>query len=246
MGDVCYPTLQSQVVALEDNIMCFGSGTASQNMLPSVDWLQCFPELKVSQCKALDMLPELYRAWNSQINVISRKDEDALAIHHVLHSLALAKVMTFQPGMRVLDIGTGGGFPSIPLAIVFPDVQWVAVDSIGKKIKVVRDIASQLGLQNLEAIHGRAENLAGPFDFAVSRAVARMALLVEWTEALISKQSRGSKPNGWLVLKGGDPDGGLGEELHETGKSYEIYAVRDYLKDKFFDQKYVVYMAAAH
>jgi len=123
-------------------------------------------------------------------------------------------------------------------------VQWVAVDSIGKKIKVVQDIARQLGLTNLEALHSRAEQVSGPFDFAVSRAVARMALLVEWTEALLSRQSRGPKPNGWLVLKGGDMQGDLGNELRETGHPFEVHPVRDFMEDPFFDQKYVVYMKA--
>ncbi len=212
----------------------------------SVDWLRYFPELEVNQVQALNSLPELYKAWNSKINVISRKDEEALSIHHVLHSLAIAKIMPFLPGMRVLDIGTGGGFPAIPLAIVFPKVQWVAVDSIGKKIKVVQDIAVHLGLANLEAVHGRVESVHGFFDFAVSRAVARMALLVEWTEALLSKQSRGPKPNGWVVLKGGDLQGGLGKELKELGRPFEVYPVRDFSDDLFFDQKYVVYMKAIH
>ena len=210
----------------------------------AVDWLRYFPGLHGDQVQSLNKLPAMYRAWNSQINVISRKDEEAMSIHHVLHSLALAKVMAFTPGMRVLDIGTGGGFPAIPLAIVFPEVQWVAVDYNGKKIKVVQDISRQLGLTNLEALHSRAEQVPGPFDFAISRAVARMALLVDWTEALLSKQSRGPKPNGWLVLKGGDLQGGLGEELKELGRPFEVYPVRDFLEDPFFDQKYVVYMKA--
>jgi 16S rRNA (guanine527-N7)-methyltransferase len=208
--------------------------------------MRYFPALQGSQVQALNKLPELYKAWNSQINVISRKDEDALAVHHVLHSLAIARVMGFRPGMRVLDIGTGGGFPAIPLAILFPQVQWVAVDSIGKKIKVVQDIAAQVGLNNLEAVHGRAEKVPGFFDFAVSRAVARMALLLEWSRGLISGVSLGPKANGWLVLKGGDLQGGLGEELRETGQPFEVYPVRDFFEDMFFDQKFVVYMGATH
>ena len=219
---------------------------SAENKAVTVDWPRYFPGLHGEQVQSLNKLPALYRAWNSQINVISRKDEEALSIHHVLHSLAIAKVMNFTPGMRVLDIGTGGGFPAIPLAIMFPEVQWVAVDSIGKKIKVVQDIAFQLGLTNLEALHSRVENLSGPFDFAVSRAVARMALLVEWTEALLSRKSQGPKPNGWLVLKGGDLQGGLGDELKELGRPFEVNAVRDLLDHPFFDQKYVVYMKAAH
>lgn len=230
----CSTTLQNTVVSRFD----FGKSLG--------DWLGYFPQLSSQQVQTLHNLPDIYRAWNAQINVISRKDEDAIATHHVLHSLAIAKVMTFMPGMRVLDIGTGGGFPAIPLAVMFPEVQWVAVDSIGKKIKVVQDIAVQLGLKNLEVLHNRAEHLSGSFDFAVSRAVARMALLVDWTEVLLSRPSRGPLPNGWLVLKGGDLEGALGEELNEVGRPFDAFPIRSFYDDLFFDQKYVVYMATAH
>lgn len=213
-------------------IMTAEPRNSMQSEAIAVDWLRYFPDLHGDQVQSLNNLPAMYRAWNSQINVISRKDEEAMSIHHVLHSLALAKVMAFTPGMRVLDIGTGGGFPAIPWRLSFRRCNGLRSIPLAK-IKVVQDIARQLGLTNLEALHSRAEQVPGPFDFAISRAVARMALLVDWTESLLSKQSRGPKPNGWLVLKGGDLQGGLGEELKELGRPFEVYPVRDFLEDPF-------------
>ncbi|MFM7497605.1 MAG: 16S rRNA (guanine(527)-N(7))-methyltransferase RsmG [Bacteroidota bacterium] len=207
------------------------------------DWSRFFPELTETQKNQLDSLPLLVREWNQHINLISRKDEDSLAVHHVLHSLALAKVISFEPGSRILDVGTGGGFPALPLAILFPDVEWVAVDSIGKKIKVVQDLAERLGLHNLQAKHQRAEEVQGPFDFVVSRAVARMQSLVQWTRSALSRSPRHTCPNGWLVLKGGDPQEGLKDELEEVGLPYALYPVSTYFEEPYFDQKFVVYMS---
>jgi len=205
-------------------------------------WHRYFSLLTEDQKHKLNQLPGLVLEWNQRINLISRKDEDRVAIHHVLHSLAPAKVLAFPKGSRVLDIGTGGGFPAIPLAILFPDVEWVAVDSIGKKINVVKDLAQQLQLNNLEAIHQRAEDVKGPFDFVVSRAVARMASLVQWTKPVLARNRKDDTPNGWVVLKGGDPDAGLKEELVEAGLPYKLFPVSMYFEDPYFDQKFVVYM----
>ncbi len=208
------------------------------------DWHRYFPQLTEDQKQKLDQLPGMVLEWNQHINLISRKDEDRVAIHHVLHSLAPAKVLSFQSGSRVLDIGTGGGFPAVPLAILFPEVEWLAVDSIGKKITVVKDLAQRLGLHNLEARHQRAEEVKGPFDFVVSRAVARMNNLVQWTRSALALAHKHDRPNGWLVLKGGDPAGGLKEELEETGLPFDLYPVSMYFEQPYFDQKFVVSMAS--
>lgn len=197
-----------------------------------------FPDLNSKQLQQLEQLEEVYLDWNAKINVISRKDMDQFYIHHVLHSLGIAKVIQFQPGTKVLDIGTGGGFPGIPLAILFPDTHFHLVDSIGKKITVVKEVAKALKLTNVEAQHARAESLVRKYDFVVSRAVTRMAQFYPWVKGKIKKEDINDYPNGILYLKGGDVD----EEMEETGKSYVSYHLWDYFKEDFFETKKVIYM----
>ena len=196
-----------------------------------------FPELTQQQLKQFSMLQELYTEWNSKINVISRKDIDALYVKHVLHSLGIAKVQLFLPGSKILDVGTGGGFPGIPLAIMFPETQFVLVDSIGKKIKVVEGVAEAIGLKNVTAIHGRAEKVKGEFDFIISRAVTRMDDFVKWVRKKIRKKNKHELRNGILYLKGGD----LTEEL-QNFPSAKLFDLTDYFDDPFFDTKKVVHI----
>ena len=200
--------------------------------------LSYFPDLTEKQIDQFDRLQELYEDWNAKINVISRKDMDQFYVHHVLHSLGIAKVMRFQPGTKVLDIGTGGGFPGIPLAILFPDIHFHLVDSIGKKITVVKEVAKALKLSNVEAQQARAETLVRKYDFVISRAVTRMINFYPWVKGKIKKEDFNEFPNGILYLKGGDVD----EEMEETGKSYVTYHLSDYFKEDFFETKKVVYM----
>lgn len=200
--------------------------------------LSYFPDLSETQISQFDRLQELFEDWNSKINVISRKDMDQFYIHHVLHSLGIAKVMEFTPGTKVLDIGTGGGFPGIPLAILFPDTHFHLVDSIGKKITVVKDVAKQLKLTNVEAQQARAEELVRKYDFVISRAVTRMANFYPWVKGKIKKEDINEFQNGILYLKGGDVD----EEMEELDKSYVVYHLSDYFKEDFFETKKVVYM----
>ncbi len=198
-----------------------------------------FPDLTTRQLEQLASLEELYRLWNDRINVISRKDIDQLAVRHVLHSLAIAKVCRFRAGARVLDVGTGGGFPGIPLAILFPEARFTLVDSIGKKIRVVEEVARAIGLQNVTPLHARVETLPGRYDFVVSRAVTRMKPFVDWVwEKIEPGNTAGSLPAGILYLKGGD----LTEELAETGRPYRLYAIADWFDDPFFETKKVVYL----
>jgi 16S rRNA (guanine527-N7)-methyltransferase len=199
--------------------------------------LNYFPHLSSTQKEQFSELGPLYAEWNERINVISRKDIEALYLRHVLHSLGIAKVQVFLPGSRVLDIGTGGGFPGIPLAIMFPETKFVLVDSIGKKIKVVGEIARELRLENVEAVHGRAEKQQGQFDFIVSRAVTNMSDFVKWTRNKFLKENRHPLPNGILYLKGGD----LSEELKPFRKA-RIYSLSDYFEEDFFETKKVVYL----
>lgn len=208
-------------------------------MNPGVEIIQgYFPALTEKQVAQFSKLAELYSDWNSKINVISRKDMEQFYVHHVLHSLGISKVMQFQPGTKILDIGTGGGFPGIPLAILFPDCHFHLVDSIGKKITVVKDVAKQLKLTNVEAQQARAEELVRKYDFVVSRAVTRMANFYPWVKNKIRKEDINEYPNGILYLKGGDVD----EEMEELGKSYVVYHLEDYFKEEFFETKKVVYM----
>jgi 16S rRNA (guanine527-N7)-methyltransferase len=197
-----------------------------------------FPNLTALRLQQFTSLKGLYEEWNAQINVISRKDLDEFYIRHVLHSLALAKVLDFKPKTEILDVGCGGGFPSIPLAILFPEVAFVSVDSIGKKIKVVNAIAESLGLSNLKAEHKRAESVEGQFDFVVSRAVTRTANFLPWVKDKIKKKSINERPNGYLFLKGGD----LKEELQEVRKKYTSFDIIDFFDNEFFETKKVIYM----
>lgn len=199
--------------------------------------LKYFPELDANQIKQFAALRELYEDWNLKINVVSRKDIDELYLRHVLHSLGIAKVHSFLPGTKVLDVGTGGGFPGIPLAILFPKTQFFLVDSIGKKIKVVNEIIQGTGLKNVKAINDRVENVPGRYDFIVSRAVARMDTFVHWVQGKIAKKSLSPLKNGILYLKGGD----LTEELQQFPKS-EIYLLDEFFEEDFFETKAVVYL----
>jgi 16S rRNA (guanine527-N7)-methyltransferase len=196
-----------------------------------------FNALTDVQLHQFDQLGALYATWNAQINVISRKDIDELYIRHVLHSLGIAKVQSFKSGAHILDVGTGGGFPGIPLAILFPETQFYLVDSIGKKIKVVQEVANALGLKNVKAEHIRAENVKGEFDFIVSRAVANMDDFVKWTRKKVIKKQKHELKNGILYLKGGD----LTEELINFPKA-TIYKLSDYFTEDFFKTKKVVHL----
>lgn len=204
------------------------------------DILISFPGLTAVQIEQFAALKSLYEDWNSKINVISRKDMDAFYTHHVLHSMAIAKVQPFIPGSRILDVGTGGGFPGIPLAILFPETRFLLVDSIGKKIKVVSEIAEVIGLQNVEAKHLRAEDVRGRFDFVVSRAVTRMAPFLNWVHDKFEAKSNHSLSNGILYLKGGD----LQDELAECRKPYTIYPIANFFHDPYFETKVVVHVRA--
>ena len=196
-----------------------------------------FPDLTERQRDQFAALFDLYSEWNAKINVISRKDMESFYEKHVLHSLGIAKVYTFLPGQRVLDVGTGGGFPGIPLAILFPETQFHLVDSIGKKIKVVLAVADALGLENVRADHGRAEEFKGPYDFVVSRAVTQMQRFVPWIKGKISQKNLDSERiNGLLYLKGGD----LAEELG-TMKA-RISSLSNFFTSEFFETKKVVYL----
>lgn len=209
-------------------------------MNPTVDIIyQYFPKLTDTQKEQFAKLAEVYPLWNDQINVISRKDIESLYLKHVLHSLGIAKFVTeFAPGTRILDVGTGGGFPGIPLAIMFPEVQFHLVDSIGKKIKVVREVAAAIGLTNVEADHMRAEQIDYKYDFVVSRAVTRLAEFAPWIRNKFEKKDKNGIPNGILYLKGGD----LKEEIKESRLKAELHPLTSYFKEDFFDTKYVVYV----
>jgi len=197
-----------------------------------------FPDLTEQQRAQIEQLPELYNLWNSQINVISRKDIDLLFERHVLHSLGIAKIMTFLPGENVLDVGTGGGFPGIPLAIMFPQTQFHLVDSIGKKIKVVQEVSNALGLTNVNASHARAEQIDEKFDFVVSRAVTQLRDFYPWVRAKFKKKSGNKLPNGILYLKGGDLD----QEIKESGLKVQQYHLKDHFTEEFFETKQVIYV----
>lgn len=202
--------------------------------------LKYFPSLTEVQQKQFAALFELYKDWNEKINLISRKDIDALYLHHVLHSLAIAKFIRFQPDAKILDLGTGGGFPGIPLAIMFPETQFILTDSIGKKIKVVNDLIEQLELENVITYARRAEELKLSVDFVVTRAVANLKDLTLWSMPLISKKSVHAIPNGLIALKGP----AFKEERKELPKKdyVENYAISKWFSDSYFEEKYLVYV----
>ncbi len=196
-----------------------------------------FTNLTRHQIKQFSELKKLYQDWNLKINVVSRKDIDELYLRHVLHSLGIAKVIEFKPGSKVLDVGTGGGFPGIPLAILFPETEFHLVDSIGKKIKVVNEVAVGLGLENIKTTHGRVEDIKDKYDFIVSRAVAQMETFVHWTKGRIAKKQNHDLKNGILYLKGGD----LSEELKRYTTA-SIYDLPNYFEEPFFETKKVVHL----
>jgi len=196
-----------------------------------------FPTLTTEQRNRLEQLYPLYVSWNKQINVVSRKDIEQLYLHHVLHSLAIAKFISFLPQSSVLDIGTGGGFPGIPLAILFPETQFLLTDSIGKKIKVVQAVAGVLELSNVRAEHIRYEKVKQQFDFIVTRAVAPMAKLKQWSKGKIKKHSKHTLPNGIIMLKGGD----LQNEIADSGWKVSLHPISDYFTEPFFENKYIAY-----
>ena len=199
--------------------------------------LKHFPNLTDVQKEQFQQLDSLYHDWNEKINVISRKDIDALYTKHVLHSLGIAKIQSFEPGTYVLDVGTGGGFPGIPLAILFPETRFYLIDVIAKKIKVVQAVVDALGLKNVKAEQIRAENVKGDFDFIVSRAVTNMPDFVSWVKTKIKKQHKHELKNGILYLKGGD----LTEELKDFPKA-TLYDLADFFEDEFFETKKVVHL----
>lgn len=197
-----------------------------------------FPALTEKQIQLFDQLKSLYDEWNSQINVISRKDMDEFYIHHVLHSLAIAKINPFKPGAKIMDIGTGGGFPGIPLAILFPEAQFHLVDSIGKKIKVVEGVKTSLGLDNVTAANIRGEKVKGTFDFVISRAVARLANLHLWSKHKINPGHTHKLANGMLLLKGGD----LTEEIEESELFVQEFSLSNFFTEPYMETKKVIYV----
>jgi 16S rRNA (guanine527-N7)-methyltransferase len=197
-----------------------------------------FPDLSTKQKEQFSKLFDLYKEWNDKINVVSRKDIENLYVNHVLHSLGIAKVCTFKPGAQILDVGTGGGFPGIPLAILFPESQFYLVDSIGKKITVVKGVAEGVGLKNVKAEQIRAEQVKGQFDFIVSRAVTRLKEFYGWIHQKVKEKSIHDLDNGILYLKGGDLD----EELAELKRLHQVHDLSKYFKEEFYETKKVVYV----
>lgn len=199
---------------------------------------QLFPSLSEKQKGQYEALGELYRYWNARINLISRKDIDSLYLHHVLHSLGICQTIRFKPSTVIVDAGTGGGFPGIPLAILFPECHFLLVDSTAKKIKVCREIASSLELKNVEAFHSRIEDFSASCHFVVSRAAMSLAMLVRFTRHLFTKESYNALPNGIIALKGGD----LTEELRAFRKEAQVDSLASFLKSDYFQEKKVVYL----
>jgi len=199
--------------------------------------LNFFPDLTSTQINQFEQLGALYTEWNAMINVVSRKDIDQLYVRHILHSLGIAKVQVFKPKSHILDVGTGGGFPGIPLAILFPETQFYLIDAIAKKIKVVQAVADELGLKNVKAVQMRAENVKGEYDFIVSRAVTNMDDFVKWTRKKVAKKQNHNLKNGILYLKGGD----LSAELANFPKAQQ-FSLTDYFDDPFFLTKKVVHL----
>ncbi len=200
--------------------------------------LKYFPDLTTQQKELFSALPDLYAEWNKKINVISRKDIDNIYERHIIHSLGIAKVLKFLPNSNILDVGTGGGFPGIPLAILFPETQFHLIDSIGKKITVVKSISEQLGLKNVKAEQIRAEQISGSYDFIVCRAVTDLSDFTKWVKGKISSKSKHSLHNGILCLKGGD----LNQELEPFYNKVRIYSLSDYFSENFYETKKIVYL----
>lgn len=200
--------------------------------------LKYFPELTDNQRKQLSQLDALYRDWNSKINVISRKDIDNLYLHHVLHSLAIARFLQFKAGTRILDLGTGGGFPGIPLAILFPEVAFRLIDGTGKKVRVAHEVADAIGLKNVECVHERGEDEHDKFDFVVSRAVMPLPDLVKLVRKNISTKSINAAENGLIVLKGGD----IADEIKPFRHIVEVNEISQWFHDDWFAEKYVIYL----
>jgi 16S rRNA (guanine527-N7)-methyltransferase len=196
-----------------------------------------FPNLDPTQLRQFAQLGALYADWNTKINVISRKDIDNFYEHHVLHSLAIAKALNFVPGTKILDVGTGGGFPGLPLAIMFPECDILLVDSIGKKLKVIDDIAEKIGVTNVRTQHERAENIAGEFDFITSRAVTRLDEIWGWVSSKISSESKNSLKNGLMYLKGGD----ISAEL-PAGVSIDRFELNKWFSEDYFIEKALIYL----
>ena len=197
-----------------------------------------FPSLSEDQRKKISSLKPLYEEWNNRINVISRKDIDNFYIHHVLHSLSIARIISFKPGTRILDVGTGGGFPGIPLSILFPGSEFTLLDSIGRKIKVVSAVAEELKLDNVRFIRKRIEEETGKFDFIISRAVMEFPGFVQLTKKNIISKSENNPVNGIICLKGGD----LSRELGRFGSSVRIWEIKDFFPEPFFETKKIVYL----
>ena len=210
--------------------------------MPSELITKYFPDISTGQKDQFFKLNHIYSHWNQPINVISRKDIDELYLRHVLHSLGIAKVIHFEPDTQVLDVGTGGGFPGIPLAILFPEVQFHLVDSIGKKIKVVNAIADELGLNNVSATQIRAEQVKERYHFVVSRAVTRLKPFYQWIKNRFEPESFNELPNGLLYLKGGD----LNEELKEAKKKYQLFQLSDFFDEPFFETKKIIYLSPTY
>jgi len=200
--------------------------------------LKYFPNLTPEQIVRFEKMDPLYRDWNGKINLISRKDIDSLYEKHILHSLAIAKIIDFRPGTRILDVGTGGGFPGIPLAILFPSCHFVLIDSIGKKIKVVQAVSEDLGLKNVTAIHGRVEDVKEEFDFVISRAVTTFPAFVGLVKKNILRKPQNALPNGIIYLKGGD----IQEEIKDYKRNIEVTEISNFFNEPFFETKKVVYL----
>lgn len=203
--------------------------------------IKYFPNLTSLQLLQFEQLGNIYTFWNTQINVVSRKDIDNIYIHHILHSLAVAKIISFAPNTKIVDVGTGGGFPGIPLAIMFPECNFTLVDSIGKKIKVVNAVAESLNLKNVYAIQARAEELKTKFDFAVSRAVTCLPVFISWIWNKITENGNNALPNGIIYLKGGNLQDEL-KLLKISKKQISIYNIKNFFDDAFFDTKQIVYI----
>lgn len=200
--------------------------------------IKYFPDLTDRQFEQFRQLSELYQFWNEQINVISRKDMDQFYERHVLHALALSKIIQFKPGTTFLDAGTGGGFPGIPLAILYPECSFHLVDSIGKKIKVVKEVTDALTLENVKASHTRVEEVKDTYDFIISRAVTAMPTFLQWVRNKVKKKQMNALPNGILYLKGGD----LKEEMAPVKHYYEFFEISNFFTEEFFETKKVVYV----